>query len=138
MTKKPPSDIITELEQLLQVIKISVCTALQLTPLLQLDVTTYTDNDTAGETQALQKLGHPVKSICAQLNGREGHLCGNLMGKQVDFSVHTVITGDPNLELEEVGVPKTITMNLTYQEQGEYVYIVLVTVPADFLYSHTV
>ena len=28
MTKKPPSDIITELEQLLQVIKISVCTAL--------------------------------------------------------------------------------------------------------------
>ena len=60
------------------------------------------------------------------------------MGKQVDFSVHTVITGDPNLELEEVGVPKTITMNLTYQEQGEYIYIVLVTVPADFLYSHTV
>ena len=81
MTKRTPSDIITELEQLLQVINISVCTALQLTPLLQLDITTYTDNDTAGKTQALQKLGCPIKVICAWLKGREGCLCGNLMGK---------------------------------------------------------
>jgi DNA-directed RNA polymerase II subunit RPB1 len=26
------------------------------------------------------------------------------MGKRVDFSARTVITGDPNLELDEVGV----------------------------------
>ncbi|KAH9907090.1 uncharacterized protein B0H18DRAFT_1193799, partial [Fomitopsis serialis] len=32
----------------------------------------------------------------------------------VDFSARTVITGDPNLELDEVGVPKSIAMNLTY------------------------
>jgi len=40
------------------------------------------------------------------------------MGKHVDFSACTVITGDPNLELDEVGVPKSIAMNLTYPERG--------------------
>ncbi|KAL5529822.1 hypothetical protein ACEPAG_5809 [Sanghuangporus baumii] len=29
----------------------------------------------------------------------------------------SVITGDPNLELDEVGVPKSIAMTLTYQER---------------------
>ena len=40
------------------------------------------------------------------------------MGKCLDFSARTVITGDPNLELDEVGVPKSIAMNLTYPERG--------------------
>jgi DNA-directed RNA polymerase II subunit RPB1 len=40
------------------------------------------------------------------------------MGKSVDFSARIVITGDPNLELDEVGVPKSIAMNLTYPERG--------------------
>ena len=42
------------------------------------------------------------------------------MGKRVDFSARTVITGDPNLELDEVGVPRSIAMNLTYPERGKY------------------
>jgi DNA-directed RNA polymerase II subunit RPB1 len=40
------------------------------------------------------------------------------MGKRMDFFARTVITGDPNSELDEVGVPKSITMNLTYPERG--------------------
>lgn len=36
------------------------------------------------------------------------------MGKHVDFSACTVITGDLNLELDEVSVPKTIAINLTF------------------------
>ena len=39
------------------------------------------------------------------------------MGKRVDFSARTVITGDPNLELDEVGVPRSIAMNLTFPER---------------------
>ncbi|KAJ8092542.1 DNA-directed RNA polymerase II core subunit rpo21 [Marasmius tenuissimus] len=39
------------------------------------------------------------------------------MGKRVDFSARTVITGDPNLELDEVGAPRSIAMNLTFPEQ---------------------
>lgn len=77
------------------------------------------DNDIAGIPQALQKSGRPVKAIRARLKGKEGRLRGNLMGKRVDFSARTVITGDPNLELDEVGVPKSIAMNLTYPERGE-------------------
>jgi DNA-directed RNA polymerase II subunit RPB1 len=37
------------------------------------------------------------------------------MGKRVDFSARAVITGDPNLE---VGVPRSVAMNLTYLERG--------------------
>ncbi|KAJ6451309.1 DNA-directed RNA polymerase II, subunit 1 [Mycena sanguinolenta] len=80
-------------------------------------VATYMDNDIAGIPQALQKSGRPVKSIRARLKGKEGRLRGNLMGKRVDFSARTVITGDPNLELDEVGVPRSIAMNLTYPER---------------------
>ncbi|KAI0286600.1 beta and beta-prime subunits of DNA dependent RNA-polymerase [Russula aff. rugulosa BPL654] len=95
-----PAHIVTEYEQL-----------------LQFHVATYMDNDIAGIPQALQKSGRPVKAIRARLKGKEGRLRGNLMGKRVDFSARTVITGDPNLELDEVGVPRSIAMTLTYPER---------------------
>ena len=84
--------------------------------LLQFHVATYMDNDIAGQPQALQKSGRPVKSIRARLKGKEGRIRGNLMGKRVDFSARTVITGDPNLSLDEVGVPRSIARTLTYPE----------------------
>src|SRR4051812_46325633 len=74
------------------------------------------DNDIAGLPQALQKSGRPVKAIRARLKGKEGRLRGNLMGKRVDFSARTVITGDANISLDEVGVPRSIARTLTYPE----------------------
>ncbi len=38
------------------------------------------------------------------------------MGKRVDFSARTVISGDPNIALDELGVPWSIALNLTYPE----------------------
>lgn len=38
------------------------------------------------------------------------------MGKRVDFSARTVITGDPNLSIDQVGVPRSIACNLTFPE----------------------
>jgi DNA-directed RNA polymerase II subunit RPB1 len=61
--------------------------------LMQFHVATYMDNDIAGIPQAMQKSGRPLKSIRARLKGKEGRLRGNLMGKRVDFSARTVITG---------------------------------------------
>ena len=84
--------------------------------LLQYHVATYMDNDIAGQPQAIQKSGRPIKSIRARLKGKEGRLRGNLMGKRVDFSARTVISGDPNLELDQVGVPRSIAKTLTYPE----------------------
>lgn len=98
-TEGSPAHIVSEFEQL-----------------LQFHVATYMDNDIAGQPQALQKSGRPVKSIRARLKGKEGRLRGNLMGKRVDFSARTVITGDPNLSLDEVGVPRSIARTLTYPE----------------------
>ena len=38
------------------------------------------------------------------------------MGKRVDFSARTVITPDPNINIDELGVPRSIALNLTYPE----------------------
>ena len=38
------------------------------------------------------------------------------MGKRVDFSARTVITPDPNLSLDQLGVPRTIAENMTIPE----------------------
>ncbi|GAM90704.1 hypothetical protein ANO11243_087490 [Dothideomycetidae sp. 11243] len=84
--------------------------------LLQFHVATYMDNDSAGYPKALQKSGRPIKSIRARLKSKEGRLRGNLMGKRVDFSARTVITGDPNLSLDEVGVPRSTARILTFPE----------------------
>ncbi len=66
--------------------------------------------------QATQRGGRPLKSIRQRLRGKEGRIRGNLMGKRVDFSARTVITADPNLSIDEVGVPRSIALNMTYPE----------------------
>jgi DNA-directed RNA polymerase beta' subunit len=52
----------------------------------------------------------------AAAQGKEGRVRGNLMGKRVDFSARTVISGDPNIAIDELGVPWSIALNLTYPE----------------------
>ncbi|KAJ2158302.1 DNA-directed RNA polymerase II core subunit rpo21 [Coemansia sp. RSA 552] len=84
--------------------------------LLQFHTATFMNNEVSGMPQALQKSGRPIKSIRARLKGKEGRLRGNLMGKRVDFSARTVITGDPNISIDQVGVPRSIARNLTYPE----------------------
>ena len=91
-------------------IKIDLC------DLLQYHIATYMDNEIAGLDRAQHKSGRPIKSIRARLKGKEGRLRQNLMGKRVDFSARTVITGDPNLLMDEVGVPYKVATSLTFPE----------------------
>ncbi|KAJ1914006.1 DNA-directed RNA polymerase II core subunit rpo21 [Mycoemilia scoparia] len=85
--------------------------------LLQFHVVTFMNNEISGYPQATQKSsGRPIKAIRARLKGKEGRLRGNLMGKRVDFSARTVITGDPNISIDQVGVPRSMARNLTYPE----------------------
>ena len=58
-----------------------------------------------------------LKTIRQRLRGKEGRIRGNLMGKRVDFSARTVITADPNLQIDQVGVPRSIALNLTVPEK---------------------
>jgi DNA-directed RNA polymerase II subunit RPB1 len=60
--------------------------------------------------------GKAIKAIRARLKGKEGRLRGNLMGKRVDFSARTVITPDPTLDLDQLGVPRSIAENITIPE----------------------
>ena len=68
--------------------------------LLQFHITTYFDNGIPGQPPALQRSGRPIKAISARLKGKGGRVRGNLMGKRVDFSARTVITGDPNIGID--------------------------------------
>nr|CAI5868810.1 unnamed protein product [Callosobruchus analis] len=84
--------------------------------MLQFHVATLVDNDMPGMPRAMQKSGKPLKAIKARLKGKEGRIRGNLMGKRVDFSARTVITPDPNLRIDQVGVPRSIAQNMTFPE----------------------
>ncbi|XP_032236944.2 DNA-directed RNA polymerase II subunit RPB1-like [Nematostella vectensis] len=86
------------------------------TRLLQYHVATLTDNEIPGLPRAMQKSGRPLKSVKQRLKSKEGRIRGNLMGKRVDFSARAVITPDPNLSIDQVGVPRTIAQNLTFPE----------------------
>lgn len=48
-----------------------------------------------------------------RLDGKTGRLRGNLLGKRVNFSARTVLSCDPNLELDQVGIPRSIAQNLS-------------------------
>ena len=81
--------------------------------LLQYEVATLIDNTLPGIPPAQQRTGRPIRSLIERLKGKEGRIRGNLMGKRVDFSARSVITPDPNISIDELGVPIKIAMNLT-------------------------
>jgi DNA-directed RNA polymerase II subunit RPB1 len=84
--------------------------------LLQYHVATMVDNQIPGIGPCCQRTGRPLRSLYERLKSKEGRIRGNLMGKRVDFSARTVITPDPNISIDEIGVPIKIAMNLTFPE----------------------
>lgn len=86
------------------------------TKVLQYHCATLIDNELPNIAQACHRSGRPLKSIRQRLKGKDGRIRNNLMGKRVDFSGRSVITPDPNLELDQLGVPIIIAKNLTYPE----------------------
>ncbi|MFQ5762581.1 MAG: DNA-directed RNA polymerase subunit A', partial [Candidatus Bathyarchaeia archaeon] len=88
----------------------------ELSDLLQYHVTTYLDNETSGIPPARHRSGRALRTLSQRLKGKEGRFRSNLSGKRVDFSARTVISPDPNVSIDEVGVPVDIAMRLTYPE----------------------
>ena len=85
--------------------------------LLQYHIATYFNNENMSLPKSEQKSGgRPTKSISDRISGKTGRIRGNLMGKRTDYSARTVITSDPNLSLDEVGVPIKIALNITFPE----------------------
>lgn len=81
--------------------------------LLQYHITTYLDNQTSGIPPARHRSGRPLKTLAQRLKGKEGRFRSNLSGKRVNFSARTVISPDPNLSINEIGVPEKIARELT-------------------------
>ncbi|MEM0264597.1 MAG: DNA-directed RNA polymerase subunit A' [Candidatus Methanomethylicia archaeon] len=85
--------------------------------LLQYHVNTYFDNEVSGIPPARHRSGRPLRTLTQRLKGKEGRFRSNLSGKRVDFSARTVISPDPNISINEVGVPEEIAKILTIPER---------------------
>ncbi|WP_276299993.1 DNA-directed RNA polymerase subunit A' [Halorussus lipolyticus] len=81
--------------------------------LLQYHVTTFMDNEISGTPPARHRSGRPLKTLSQRLKGKEGRFRGSLSGKRVNFSARTVISPDPTLSLNEVGVPERVAREMT-------------------------
>jgi DNA-directed RNA polymerase subunit A' len=88
-----------------------------LSELLQYHVTTYFNNEASGIPPARHRSGRALKTLSQRLKGKEGRFRSNLSGKRVDFSARTVVSPDPNLDINEVGVPIEIAMRLSVPEK---------------------
>ena len=84
--------------------------------LLQYHAITYQANDVVGIPKSLMKNKKTTKSITERIKAKEGRIRGNLMGKRVDMSGRTVISSDPYIPLNGIGIPIIIAKTLTFPE----------------------
>lgn len=85
----------------------------KLATVLQYFIAMIANNKVKGADPMAQRSGRPLNCISGRLNSKNGRIRGNLMGKRVDFSARSVITGDPNLSIRQLGVPLKIATNIT-------------------------
>jgi DNA-directed RNA polymerase II subunit RPB1 len=83
---------------------------------LQSQIASLVDNETNSYAKVCNRAQRPLKTIKGRHKGKAGRLRNNLMGKRTNYSARTVITADPNLGLDEVGVPIEMAYILTYPE----------------------
>ncbi len=84
--------------------------------LVQYHISTYFDNELTGVPLARHRSGRPLKGLVQRLKAKEGRIRGNLLGKRVNFSARTVISPDPKISINEVGVPVPVATELTMPE----------------------
>jgi len=84
---------------------------------LQYHVATYYNNEEVSLPVSQQKTGgRPIKSITERISGKTGRIRQNLNGKRVEGSGRAVITSDPSIGIDEVGVPLKIAMSIPFPE----------------------
>ncbi len=84
--------------------------------LLQYHVTTYFDNSIPQIPPARHRSGHPLNSLTDRIKSKEGRFRYNLAGKRVNYAARTVVSPDPRIQLNEVGIPLSVAMTLTVPE----------------------
>lgn len=80
---------------------------------IQNDVNAFIDstkNQNAGASR------NPVPGVKQALEKKEGLFRKHMMGKRVNYAARSVISPDPNIETNEIGVPPVFARKLTYPE----------------------
>lgn len=54
----------------------------------------------------------PLKSLSEMLRGKQGRFRQNLLGRRVDYSGRSVIVVDPELRMDQCGLPKAMALEL--------------------------
>lgn len=83
---------------------------------LQLEIALYINSETSGIPLNM-KPKKATRGLVQRLKGKHGRFRGNLSGKRVDFSSRSVISPNPMLAIDQVGVPKHVAKLLTYPER---------------------
>lgn len=84
--------------------------------LLQYHVTTFFNNKVSQIPPARHRTRRPLKTLTQRLSGKEGRFRYNLAGKRVNFCARSVISPDPNININEVGIPHEVAKELTLPE----------------------
>ncbi|MEK6825498.1 MAG: hypothetical protein AABY00_01800 [Nanoarchaeota archaeon] len=84
--------------------------------LLQYHITTFFDNNISRIPPARHRSGQPLKTITERIKGKEGRIRQNLAGKRVNYSARTVVSPDPFIKINEVGIPFEIAKIITSAE----------------------
>jgi DNA-directed RNA polymerase I subunit RPA1 len=83
---------------------------------LQLDVNSLLDSN-ASLSMADRLSGRtPPAGIKQTLEKKEGLFRKHMMGKRVNYAARSVISPDPNIETNEIGIPPFIAQKLTFPE----------------------
>jgi DNA-directed RNA polymerase II subunit RPB1 len=83
----------------------------------------FDSSSVSNQTSSGNKVGKQMKGFVQKIKGKGGRVRSNLMGKRVDFSARTVITPDPNISIDEVGMPRSIADTLTFPETVNHLNI---------------
>ena len=84
--------------------------------LLQYHITTYFDNEISQVPPARHRSGQPLKTLHERIKSKEGRFRHNLAGKRVNYSARSVVSPDPYLKINEIGVPEQIARIITVAE----------------------
>lgn len=85
--------------------------------LLQYNVTTYFDNNTAGVPPAKHRSGRALNTLAQRLKGKKGRFRYNLIGKRVNSASRSTITPSTEIAIDELGIPEEVANILTVSER---------------------
>jgi DNA-directed RNA polymerase III subunit RPC1 len=83
---------------------------------LQVLCAQYINGDQASMPQNMKSM-QSIRGLCQRMKGKQGRFRAHLQGKRVDFTSRTVISPDPNLRIDQVGLPQQVCKTLTFPER---------------------